>query len=100
MANDFSNETLPPPFPPQSQKEIIEKNTNYLSKALNEFYMYNYGLNMVFVIKWGPSACTIGKPWLHRYFSGIHRVLLRQTVVQPARAEATSGLLRDTQWPK
>ena len=36
MVDDVSNETLPPPFPPQLQKEIIENNTNYLSKTLYE----------------------------------------------------------------
>jgi len=100
MANDFSNETLPPPFPPQSQKEIIEKNTNYLSKALNEFYMYNYGLNMVFVIKSGSIGLhhrqTMASPLLFRHSQGVTEANRSST----GRAEATSGLLRDTQWPK
>jgi len=33
MGNDVGNKTLPSPFTHQSQKEIIENNTNYLSKT-------------------------------------------------------------------
>jgi len=47
----------------------------------------------------GPPACIVSIPWLHRYFTGIHRVLPCQTVVRPARVWATSALLRDTPWP-
>lgn len=32
MDNVVSNEPFPPPFPPQSQTDIIENKTNYLSK--------------------------------------------------------------------
>ena len=54
MSNDISNETLPLPSPPQSQKEIIENNNDSLSKT--ELKMsFNHSKNMVVEVE---SAST------------------------------------------